>query len=113
LDKHNVPQPDLVFIANNSRAIIDEEDAIIGSPDLIIEVVSPGSVKHDRVTKKDLYEQFAVKEYWVVDPKSQYVEIYTFENDRYRLHNLFDVAGQLITSPLLEGFSILFEKVFE
>lgn len=42
-----------------------------GVPDLVIEILSPGNKKHDQVTKKNLYEKFAVKEFWIVDPETK------------------------------------------
>jgi len=64
----NAVQPDLLVVLNNSKQIIDENGTIHGVPDLIIEVLSPGNKMHDLVTKKELYERFGVKEYWVIDP---------------------------------------------
>jgi Uma2 family endonuclease len=64
----NAVQPDILVILHENRHIIDEASSIHGVPDLIIEVLSQGNKKHDLITKKQLYEKFGVKEYWVVDP---------------------------------------------
>lgn len=70
LDNKNAVQPDIVFVSNQNKSIL-KEDAIYGAPDLVIEVLSPGSKKFDLDKKKKIYEKFGVKEYWIVDPDSK------------------------------------------
>lgn len=71
--------PDLLFIANENKKILSEK-AIQGAPDLIVEVLS-SNIKRDRVVKKELYEKNRVKEYIIVDPTEQSVEIYLLEEE--------------------------------
>ncbi|HFA50681.1 MAG TPA: Uma2 family endonuclease [Bacteroidetes bacterium] len=53
LDDHNAPQPDIIFVGKNKYYILNEEiQVIVGSPDIIIEILSPGSIKKDRIIKK-------------------------------------------------------------
>ncbi len=111
-DGKNGVQPDLIFIKTERLFIIENEDYVNGAPDLIIEVISPGSIRRDRVDKKDLFEQFAVKEFWLIDPQNKTIEIYTMENNAYRLHEFQEQEGK-ITSLVLEGFEIDVKDVFE
>jgi len=67
LDQKNAFQPDIIFIRNENLSIIKEE-GIYGAPDLVIEILSPGTKNFDRTKKKRIYEKSEVKEYWVVDP---------------------------------------------
>jgi Uma2 family endonuclease len=60
LDKQNVVQPDILFIANDNLKIITKK-CIEGVPDLVVEIISPSSFYRDSVEKKDLYESFGVK----------------------------------------------------
>ena len=39
-----------------------------GPPDLVVEILSPSSIRRDRYEKQDQYARFGVKEYWIVDP---------------------------------------------
>lgn len=64
-------QPDIVYVASLNSFIVKEDESIQGVPDLIIEILSSGNSKHDKITKKELYEKFAVKEYWVVNPDTK------------------------------------------
>ena len=66
LSNFDVVQPDLVIVLT-SNCIIDDIN-IKGVPDLVIEILSPSNRKHDTELKKQLYEQFAIPEYWIVDP---------------------------------------------
>ena len=66
LSDNDVVQPDLVVVLADNRIIT--QTRVRGVPDLIIEILSPSNRKHDTELKKQLYEQFAVPEYWIVDP---------------------------------------------
>lgn len=68
--EQNIYQPDILFISNERQHII-EDGKIDGAPDLIIEVLSKGTEKLDRITKKAVYEKCGVLEYWIVDPKTK------------------------------------------
>jgi Uma2 family endonuclease len=69
---------------------------------LLIELISPSSVRRDRYDKKDLYARFGVKEYWIGDPANQSLEILTLKDGRYKPHCAAEVQGKLI-SPVLAG----------
>ncbi len=101
LDPQNTVQPDLVFVAAANTSIIQRR-AIFGVPDLLIEIVSPSSVRRDRYDKKDLYARFGVKEYWISDPANQSLEILTLKDARYELHCAAEIQGKL-TSLVLAG----------
>ncbi len=101
LDEENTVQPDLIFVANANLEIIQER-AIFGTPDLLVELISPGSVRRDRADKKDLYARFGVKEYWIGDPANKSLEILTLKEGRYELHCAAEVSGKL-TSLVLAG----------
>ena len=105
-------QPDLLFVSNERDFIIEQGNGIVGAPDLIVEILSSGSVDKDRVLKKDVYEQFAVKEYWVVDPVWKSVEVYHMENDRYALFSFVEKEGT-ITSSVLPDFELEVQGIFE
>ncbi len=113
LDENNAGiQPDLLFVSNERDFVIKPGNGIVGTPDLVVEIVSKGSVLHDRVTKKDLYERFAVKEYWIVDVRNKTIEVYRMENDRYVLFSSAEEEGK-ITSSVLPGFELEVKEIFE
>jgi Uma2 family endonuclease len=98
-DDENVPEPDVVWLAENSRCKVGEK-LLEGVPDLIVEVLSPGTAKQDRVKKFRLYERFGVHEYWIADPIESYIEVYTLIDAKYQRVGAF-VMGESFLSPLL------------
>ncbi len=88
LTKNDRVIPDVMIICN--REII-KKNGIYGSPGLIVEVLSPGTAKKDRTYKKDLYENSGVKEYWIVEPEAQTVEVYLLSGNKYVLDDLYAV----------------------
>ena len=110
LDNENVLQPDILFIAKERLNIIGEKN-IQGAPDLVIEILSESSAYRDMVKKKKLYEQFGVKEYWIIDPEEKTVEIYSRQDDSFALTKRFTEKNTL-ESPLLPGLKIKLLQVF-
>ncbi len=110
LDERVVLQPDIVFIAKDNLDIITEEH-IGPAPDLIIEILSPSTGYYDLVEKKELYEQYGVKEYWIVDPKKKRVETFNLREGKYvRTQRLEGDAS--LTSEVLAGFEMPLAQVF-
>ena len=81
-DASNAYQPDILFIAKENLGII-KDGKIRGTPDMIIEILSPGSVKNDKITKRNVYERNGVKEYFIVDPKTKEVITYYLKNNKF------------------------------
>ena len=82
LNENNAFQPDILFIAKNNLGII-KDGKIRGTPDLIVEILSPGSIRHDTVTKRNVYEKCGVKEYFIVDPKNKEVITYYLKDKNF------------------------------
>ncbi len=109
-DKYNNTQPDILFIKTD-RLFIVSNDGIMGHPDLIVEVLSPSTYRNDRSVKKDLYCEFGVSEYWIVDPKNQAIEVYTLEDNTYTLSSFAIEIGE-IESKVLVGFKMDIVGIF-
>lgn len=110
LSDRNVVQPDIIFVSQNNSNIITENN-VEGTPDLIIEILSPGTAYHDLIEKKEIYERFDVKEYWIVDPKKQRIEIYQNINQRFELNQRIELEGT-VESLVIKGFKISLESIF-
>ncbi len=82
LGNKNAVQPDIFYISNENASII-KEPGIFGAPNLIIEVLSLGNQKADLVKKKAVYEEFGVKEYFIVNPADKSVITYFLKNNKY------------------------------
>jgi Uma2 family endonuclease len=110
LSEHDVVQPDLLFIVRGRLAIIGDA-AIEGAPDLVVEVLSPGTRERDRGMKRDLYARAGVREYWLVDPPARTVEILSFEGGAYV--PVPPAAAGFAQSALLPGLTLDPEEVFD
>lgn len=72
-DLKNVFQPDILFISNERLKLI-EEDGLHGAPDLVVEILSSSTARFDLEEKKDVYERYGVKEYFIVNPETKAVQ---------------------------------------
>jgi Uma2 family endonuclease len=97
-------------VAKESKDIIGKKN-IAGTPDLLIEVVSKGSVVRDYVEKNNDYEKFGVKEYWLIDPLNETIIVHALEEGKYNVFSAVEEQG-IAKSKLLEGFELSFEEVF-
>ena len=112
LTRRDVVVPDVVFVAADQRSILTEPN-IQGAPALVVEVLSPGTKKRDLGIKKDLFDRGGVREYWIVDPEGNTVTIFRRGGDGSlaKAQSLLD-DGDVITTPLLPGFSLAIERLF-
>jgi Uma2 family endonuclease len=84
LDRRTVVVPDLVFVAQ-ARADVVTERAVEGTPNLIVEILSPGTARRDRVAKLNAYARRGVPHYWLVDPQARTLEAFELIEGSYRL----------------------------
>lgn len=88
LSRPNIFQPDVLVILNAGQEKL-QEAKIVGAPDLVVEVASPGSSINDRNRKYRVYARTGVREYWIVDPGTRTVEVLVLEDDDYRSLGVF------------------------
>ena len=115
--------PDVMIVCDKN---IIKPDGIHGAPDLVVEVLSPGTAKNDRGYKKDLYENTGVKEYWLVDPTVRSIEAYLLSNGKYNLDGFYGIfpdslgltdkereeSKKEISVSLYDDFNIPLEEIF-
>ncbi len=111
LSENEIAQPDLMVVLSEHRARITERN-IRGAPDLVVEILSPGSVRLDREKKRALYARHAVPEYWIVSPGERTVEVLQLRGAQYDLAALYE-EGETLQSPLLSGFTCNTREIFE
>jgi Uma2 family endonuclease len=110
LDDFNDVQPDLMVVLESRRSIITEE-GIYGVPDLVLEIISPSSIKTDRKTKFSLYEEMGIAEYWLVDTKNRSIEVYQLRETGYTMHAFAAETG-LVDSIILPGLRVDVGAIF-
>jgi Uma2 family endonuclease len=110
LSQENIVQPDIIFIFKKRMDIITEKN-IQGAPDLVIEILSPNTKKKDSILKRKLYAKFGVREFWLVDPQEEEVEVLILKKRGFEQIGLYR-KGQILTSPLLPGLKIPLQELF-
>ncbi|MBI5917117.1 MAG: Uma2 family endonuclease [Bacteroidetes bacterium] len=113
LDDGNAYHPDVLFVKKDRYHILDEkEEVVIGAPDLVVEILSKGTAIYDKGDKKDIYEKYGVREYWLIEPRNKSIEIYSFVEQRFKLVQYAEETGT-VQSLVLKGFKIDLTKIFE
>lgn len=101
LDSYNVVQPDVLWVSNtNSNCRSFQDKYLVGPPDLVVEVLSPSTAKRDYGKKFELYEQSGVREYWLTDAVSQFVQVYANENGKFVRLGAFGVGEKFMSRVL-------------
>ncbi|OZU88064.1 hypothetical protein CIL03_13095 [Virgibacillus indicus] len=106
-----VRQPDLVLIHRKRMDILSNR-GVVGSPDLVVEILSPSTLKRDKIDKLKVYARFGIPEYWIIEPKAGILEQYSLSNDQYEPINVFQKEEQ-ITSPNIPCISFTMTDIME
>lgn len=84
-DEVNVYEPDVMYISPDNLDIAQQaKQRIVGAPDLVVEVLSPSTAKYDRQEKYQAYEAHGVREYWIVDPIHETIEVWTLNEATFK-----------------------------
>ncbi len=110
LSESVVLQPDVLFISRERYHLITAV-CLNGGPDLVVEVISSSSGRHDRIKKSRLYRKHGVKEYWLVDPEAKTVEVLTADHRGWYQAGAYDEEDTLL-SPLLSGLQVKLKEIF-
>lgn len=105
-----IRQPDIVFMSSEHNDRTTEE--IWGVPDLVVEVLSKGTVREDKEKKFREYQKAGVQEYWIVDPFRKIVNVYALEDGIFELFGKWG-QGEIAKSKLLAGFEVSVDDVME
>lgn len=106
-DDRNSFEPDIFWVSpQNQRCFLGDDNRYWhGAPDLIVEILSSSTASKDRGIKFDVYEQAGVREYWLVDPVSRYIEVYCQHNGTFKRLGLFEPDVAFI-SEVMSGLSV-------
>ena len=111
--RFDVVEPDVLYLSNQRAAEVLTTQHVSGTPDLVIEIGSPGTRSRDETLKRALYERSGVTEYWFVDPEIDVVRIYRRSGERFvRPMELSREANDVLTTPLLPGLELPLARLF-
>ena len=113
LSHWDVVEPDVLFVAWDQPDILTEKN-IQGPPALVVEVLSKSTRKRDTQIKRRLFERTGVREYWLVDPELDTVQVFrpSPEGKLARVAELTAEDGEVLTTPLLPGCQIALRELF-
>lgn len=102
LNGANTYQPDLFWVAADNAHCeeINNGQAMRGVPDLVVEVISPGSARLDRGEKFQVYQASDVREYWLVEPDRSLLEVWQLDGQHYIQHGIYG-PDEVFTSPII------------
>lgn len=106
----NTVQPDILVISDSEN--VDEKGKYHGIPSLVVEIISPSTKSKDMIAKLELYMKGGIGEFWIVDPETCEMLVYTFKDkniDRFRTYKCKDVAH----SCFFEGLNVGLQDVFD
>lgn len=107
--------PDVIWVSKSRLAVILGPDGMLhGPPELVIEVLSPGAAneRRDREAKLDLYSRRGVDEYWMLDWRSRWIEVYRRDEGQLRAVGVF-AEKERVETPFLAGFSCQAADLFK
>jgi Uma2 family endonuclease len=113
-DAENAVIPDLVWISfEKMRRSTDRAGHFLVAPELVVEMLSPGSenARRDRRTKLALYSREGVYEYWIIDVEQRTIEVYRRDAQRLNLYETYGADGVLET-PILPGFHLEIARIW-
>lgn len=110
LSEGNVVQPAVFVVLKQHRDRI-RTNRIVGAPDLVVEIASPGTARHDQHAKLDAYVSASVPKYWVVNPDTQTVKVLRLENRVYRSLGIFS-GRAMLPSQILPDLPVSIEQFF-
>lgn len=111
LSEPDVVQPDIT-VACDYKTTIDEKGRYMGTPSLVVEILSPSTRSKDMVDKLNTYMLSGVKEYWIIDIKNKCVYVYNFVDYCIEMMKSFNI-GETVTSFNFEGLKCETKEIFE
>ncbi len=105
-----VVQPDVMVILKQNLDKV-ASNRVLGAPDLVVEVASPGTATYDRHGKLIAYAQAGVPEYWIADPTARTVEVFVLEGDAYNSVGIFE-GNATLPSTIVPGLTTQVEQFF-
>lgn len=110
LSDTDVVQPAVFWVSGpESKCKLSADDYWHGAPDLVIEVLSPGTALRDKTIRFELYERYSTRQYWLVDPDALYIEVWRLDESKFARFGVFGsgdtfesvVLGQMVEAALV------------
>ena len=106
-DVDTMVEPDITVVCDPDKL---DKYGCKGAPDMVIEILSPSTRRHDLAVKYRLYQRAGVREYWIVDPERKMVQVSRLEDGLYNASDVY--TSEVVPVGLWEDFSIDLSQVF-
>lgn len=106
-----VVQPDLCVVCDLTK--LADGRSCLGAPDIVVEILSPGNNAKELQIKYDLYEEFGVKEYWLIHPTELTFLRYSLNEAGKFVGDRMLTIGDKVITPILKGLEMDLSDVFE
>ena len=103
-----VVQPDLLIVCNHS---ILNDAGCAGSPDMLVEILSPSTSRYDRTLKFNTYLKSGIREYWIIDPETKTLAVHILKDNNYILHPYTN--EETVSVHVLHGCRINLTEIFD
>ncbi len=110
LAEDTIVQPDILFVVRSRMNLIGEHN-FRGAPDLAIEILSSASRQRDLEIKRKIYARFGIREYWIVDPDTETIEVLSWSEIGYARYGVY-AKSDFLSSPLLPAFQLRISELF-
>lgn len=110
LDDLNAYQPDIVFVSEARKEIL-QDDGAHGAPDLVVEILSPSTTRLDK-RKRNNFAKHGTREFWQIDPNLQQIQRFDFRRDQAKPVQIID-ENDTFESPLFPGLAISAAEIFK
>ena len=108
-DVDTMVEPDITVVCDKDKL---DKHGCKGAPDMVIEILSPSTRRHDRLVKLGLYQQAGVREYWIVDPENKSVQVFLQDGSSFlKIHEDYG-REDIAKVNVLDGCFIELSKVF-
>jgi Uma2 family endonuclease len=111
LSEFNVFVPDLIYLSRERAHLLTAKN-LQGAPDLAVEILSPGTRSRDERLKRDVYQRTGVREYWILDPDQNAIDVYRWEGPESSETPRRFAIGEALTTPLVPGLALPLDKLF-
>ena len=111
LSDSEVRQPDILLVRRDRMHILSKR-GVEGAPDLVVEIVSPSTVKRDKLDKLRTYARYGITEYWIIDPEMGVLEQFMLQGERYEIENIFQ-GDDLVASPNIPCVTFTMQEIMD
>lgn len=111
LSQSEVRQPDLLLIGRDRMHIVRKR-GVEGAPDLVVEILSPSTLKRDKIDKLKMYAYYQIPEYWIIETETGVLEQYVLLGERYELSNIYH-GDETVTSTNIRCVNFTMKEIMD